>query len=165
MLLDPGPGPGPDNDDDAPSLRSLLGQLGTVLCLHAPRDDLAQVAALLERGVGCARLRGRVLIDRHGVSELIDAIDGEGRVQCSLRRLPDSDYYAWELALARLPVVCGERVARLRWREAWPGAVAWKAGVVRARTDAGGRLQLAGEPRCSRATWRLLQRIEPRLAG
>ncbi len=165
MLLDPGPGHWPDHDDETPSLRALLARLGTVLCLHAPEDDLVQVATTLERSAWTARLRGRVLIDRHGVSELIDAIDDAGRVQCSLRRLPDSDYYAWELALARLPVVCGERVARLRWRACWSGVAAWKGDVVRADADPSGRLRLAGEAPCSRTTWRLLQRIEPRLAG
>jgi hypothetical protein len=166
MLFDPGPTHRPDDDEpEVPRLPALLAQLGTVLCLHPPQDGLGQVAVTLERAARNARLRGRVLIDRHGVSELIDAIDAEGRLLCSLRRLPDSDYYAWEQALARLPVVCGDRVARLRCRDAWIPGVAWTAGVVRTRATAGGRLQLAAEDRCSRTTWRLLQRIEPRLVG
>jgi hypothetical protein len=135
-------------------LAAAIAGLGTVLCL-APRElPLRFVSAMLRECAARGRLRGRVVIERWGVTEALEPIDDEGLALLALQRLPDSDYLAWEQALAAVPVQCGDG------RGAAP-VHGWRR-MVRLAPDDQGQPRVLPEDRCSGVTWRRLQRIEGR---
>lgn len=147
------PGDDPGAGEPPASLVDAIARLDVVLCL-APRErPLRFVATLLRECALRGRVRGRVAIDRWGVTEALEAVDDEGQVLCALRRLPDSDYLAWEQALAAVPVP--PRTPRVD-----PCAPArgmpWQR-IVRLRPDGGGWPMVLAEDRCSGVTWRRLQ--------
>lgn len=153
-MFDQGPGPGEGDPGGAsPSPLDALARLDVVLC-SAPRElPLRFVAALLRECALRGRLRGRVAIERWGVTEALEAVDDEGAVLCAVQRLPDSDYLAWEQALAAVPV--RPRVPRIDRCEAARGAP-WQR-VVRLRPGPDGWPTMLAEDRCSGITWRRLQ--------
>lgn len=133
-------------------LATAVAGLGVVLCL-APRElPLRFVGAMLRECAARGRLRGRVAIERWGVTEALEAIDDEGRALLALQRLPDSDYLAWEQALSAVPVPGsdGRIAAHVHgWRR-----------LVRLAPDDEGMPRVLAEDRCSGVTWRRLQRID-----
>ena len=146
----------PPCDDDPCAatmpLADAIAGLGVVLCL-APRElPLRFVGAMLRECAARGRLRGRVAIERWGVTEALEAIDDEGRALFALQRLPDSDYLAWEQALSAVPVPPGESHVGAPLH-------AWRR-LVRLAPDAEGLPKVLSEDRCSGVTWRRLQRIE-----
>lgn len=156
-MLDCGPEPesGDAGERRARGLVEAIARLDVVLC-RAPRElPLRFVAALLRECALRGRVRGRVAIERWGVTEALEAVDDEGVVLCAVQRLPDSDYLAWEQALAEVPVPPVEpRAERCRAASA-PG---WQR-IVRLCPDATGWPQVVAEDRCSGVTWRRLQRV------
>jgi hypothetical protein len=156
-MLDNGPEPDPDDAGErrASSLVEAMARLDVVLC-RAPRElPLRFVAALLRECALRGRVRGRVAIERWGVTEALEAVDDEGAVLCAVQRLPDSDYLAWELALADVPVPAVDRRAA---RCGAARAPDWQR-IVRLRPDAAGWPMVIAEDRCSGVTWRRLQRV------
>jgi hypothetical protein len=155
-MFDQGPGPGEgEGGAGSPPLVDALARLDVVLC-SAPRELPLRFAATLLRE--CAlrgRLRGRVAIERWGVTEALEAVDDDGAVLCAVQRLPDSDYLAWEQALAAVPVPHRDRRDASRIASA---TAPWQR-IVRLRPDPDGWPQLLAEDRCSGVTWRRLQRF------
>lgn len=153
-MFDPGPAEDEAGAGDRPaSLVEAIARLDTVLCT-APRElPLRFAGALLRECALRGRVRGRVAIERWGVTEALEALDDEGRVLCAVQRLPDSDYLAWEQALAAVPV--RPRVPRIDRCEAARGAP-WQR-VVRLRPGPDGWPTMLAEDRCSGITWRRLQ--------
>jgi hypothetical protein len=147
----------PDEGPEATPVRARpdeLARLGVVLGQLPQDTPLRWVGAMLRECAARGRLRGRVAIDRCGVSEALEAIDADGVLLFRLLRLPDSDFLAWEQALACVPVLHG----RLPPTAAVARATACQR-VLRIAPAGDGQPEARCHDHCSHATWRALQRM------
>jgi hypothetical protein len=151
--FDEGPESSPGRSDPA-----ALARLGAVLGQMPHGTPLRWLGAMLRECAARGRLRGRVAVDRLGVSEALEAIDGNGVLLFRLLRLPDSDFLAWEQVLSGVPVVHG----RLPATAAVAHATACQRVLRIAASDDGGA-EARCQDHCSHATWRVLQRMLPTL--
>ncbi len=83
--------------DALPDPRQLAA-LGPVLCLHRAEDG-----AELSGWQQAVRVEARTGLDSDGVREALLFFDATGRCGWQIHLLPDSDFFAWETLLARLP--------------------------------------------------------------
>lgn len=135
--------------DNAPRL-----QPGTSTAMPQPRQLAALGAVLcLYRGSGAGELEGwsqamsaacARTLDSDGLHESLQFFDAEGRCCWRLHLLPDTDFWAWEQAVAGLPervasdpaLGVGERLWRRVARRM--NGPAWRARVLRLHVVSGG---------------------------
>jgi hypothetical protein len=116
-----------------------LAAMGAVLCLYR-----SGAGSELEGWSQAARVACERALDSDGLRESLQFFDGEGRCCWRLHLLPDTDFLAWEQAVAGLPenrttepeLGIGERLwRRVARRLSGPG---WRASVLRLHAVSGG---------------------------
>ncbi|AKC86156.1 hypothetical protein [Pseudoxanthomonas suwonensis] len=91
-----------------------LAELGSVLCLYRPQRG-GELAGWMQ----AVRAEAATGVDSDGLQESLSFFDDGGQCCWRLFLLPDSDFLAWDMLAAQLPVQCGDAaqgVADRLWR-------------------------------------------------